>query len=257
MRRSPFRTWISPATIIALVALAVALGGTGYAVVALQPNSVGTAQLRNAAVTSKKVKDGSLMAVDFKKGQLPRGPRGYEGEIGATGATGPTGATGAQGPEGPAGPAGPVGATGTTGATGATGPPGPTQGRMWTASSASVASCAPTDLVTQNLTLSTTSRVQLAATAQVVAAGTVPIQLTAEVWSGGASVASITSGPMMDAPTTKMLMTIAGIASGVSGPVDLMPGTYQLRLRLTEDSPCNVAVNATGISLTAVTLGSG
>ena len=257
MRRNPFRPWMSPATIIALVALAVALGGTGYAVVALQPNSVGTAQLRNAAVTSKKVKDGSLMAVDFKKGQLPRGPRGYEGEIGATGATGPTGATGAQGPEGPAGPAGPVGATGTTGATGATGPPGPTQGRMWTASSAGISNCTPADILSQTLTLSTTSRVQLAATAQVVAAGTVPIQLTAEIWSGGASVASVTSGPMMNAPTTKDLMTIIGIASDVNGPIDLMPGTYQLRLRLTEDSPCNVAVNATGISLTAVTLGSG
>lgn len=254
MRRSPLRTSISPATIIALVALVVALGGTGYAVVALQPNSVGTAQLRNAAVTSKKVKNGSLMAVDFKKGQLPRGPRGYEGEVGATGATGPTGATGAQGPVGAEGPAGPAGATG---ATGATGPPGPTQGRTWTQASGGVSSCSPTDLITQTLTLPTTSRLQLAASAQIVGAGTVPIQLTAEVWSGGASVASVTSGPMMDAPTVKDLMTIIGIASDVSGPVDLAPGTYQLRLRLTEDSPCNVAVDATGISLTAITLGTG
>ena len=243
--------------VVALIALVVAIGGAGYAVVTLPRNSVGTAQLKNAAVTSKKVKNGSLMAVDFKAGQLPRGPRGYEGEIGATGATGPTGATGAQGPAGPEGPAGPAGATGATGAAGATGPPGPTQGTMWTASSAGISNCTPADILSQTLTLPTTSRVQLAASAQVVAAGAIPIQLTAEVWSGGASVASVTSGPMMNAPTTKQLMTIVGIASGVSGPVDLVPGTYQLRLRLTEDSPCNVAVNATGISLTATTLGTG
>lgn len=238
--------------VVALIALAVALGGVGYAVVALPANSVGTAQLKNAAVTSKKVRNGTLLAVDFKKGQLPRGPRGYEGEVGATGATGPTGAAG---PQGPAGPAGATGAAGAQGATGATGPAGPTSGRTWTASSASVASCAPTDLITQNLTLPTTSRLQIGATAQVVAAGSVPIQISAEVWGGGASVASVTSGPMMDAPTTKALMTIFGVAADGNGPVDLVPGTYQVRLRLTEDSPCNVAVNATGISMTVTTLG--
>jgi hypothetical protein len=38
--------------VIASVALMVALGGTGYAAVALAPNSVGTAQLKNNAVNS-------------------------------------------------------------------------------------------------------------------------------------------------------------------------------------------------------------
>lgn len=240
--------------VVALIALAVALGGVGYAVVALPANSVGTAQLKNAAVTSKKVRNGTLLAVDFKKGQLPRGPRGYEGEVGATGATGPTGAAG---PQGPAGPAGATGAAGAQGATGATGPAGPTSGRTWTASSAGISNCTPADILSQNLTLPTTSRLQIGATAQVVAAGSVPIQISAEVWSGGASVASVTSGPMMDAPTTKALMTIFGVAADVNGPVDLVPGTYQVRLRLTEDSPCNVAVNATGISMTVTTLGTG
>ena len=237
--------------VVALIALAVALGGVGYAVVALPANSVGTAQLKNAAVTSKKVRNGTLLAVDFKKGQLPRGPRGYEGAVGATGATGPTGAAG------PQGPAGPAGATGAQGATGATGPAGPTSGRTWTQASGGVSSCSPTDLITQAVALPTTSRLQIGATAQVVAAGSVPIQISAEVWGGGASVASVTSGPMMDAPTTKALMTIFGVAADVNGPVDLVPGTYQVRLRLTEDSPCNVAVNATGISMTVTTLGTG
>lgn len=235
--------------VVALIALAVALGGVGYAVVALPANSVGTAQLKNAAVTSKKVRNGTLLAVDFKKGQLPRGPRGYEGEVGATGPTG------AAGPQGPAGPAGATGAAGAQGATGATGPAGPTSGRTWTASSAGISNCTPADILSQNLTLPTTSRLQIGATAQVVAAGSVPIQISAEVWGGGASVASVTSGPMMDAPTTKALMTIFGVAADGNGPVDLVPGTYQVRLRLTEDSPCNVAVNATGISMTVTTLG--
>ncbi len=50
----------SPAMAISLAALTVALGGTGYAVSQLPENSVGTAQLANGAVTSDKVKDGTL-----------------------------------------------------------------------------------------------------------------------------------------------------------------------------------------------------
>src|SRR4051794_742378 len=76
----------SPSMIVALIALALALGGTGYAAVKLPNNSVGTAQLRKKAVTgakvnanaitSAKVKDGSLLGQDFKAGQLPSGPAG-------------------------------------------------------------------------------------------------------------------------------------------------------------------------------------
>lgn len=40
---------------VALAALFVALGGTSYAAFALAPNSVGTAQLQNRAVTAPKV----------------------------------------------------------------------------------------------------------------------------------------------------------------------------------------------------------
>jgi hypothetical protein len=82
----------SPAMVIAIVALGVALGGTGYAAVTLPANSVGTAQLKKDAVNSLKVKNGSLLKADFKSGQIPAGP------------VGPTGATGTAGPAGPAGP---------------------------------------------------------------------------------------------------------------------------------------------------------
>jgi hypothetical protein len=99
--------------VVAYAALGIALGGTSYAAVGLPRNSVGPLQLKDGAVTAKKlaknsvstlkVQDHSLLRVDFKTGQLPRG---------ATGAAGPAG------PAGAAGPAGPVGATGATGPTG-------------------------------------------------------------------------------------------------------------------------------------------
>src|SRR5262245_46488505 len=91
---------LSYANVMATIAVFLALGGTTYAA-----TKIGTAQLRNGAVTnpklaagavtSGKVKDRSLKAKDFAFGQLPRGPRG---------------------PVGPRGPAGPAGAlTGTAG----------------------------------------------------------------------------------------------------------------------------------------------
>lgn len=103
MRRFPVR--LSPATVIACIALLVALGGTSVAAVRLARNSVGTAQLRNNAVTSPKVKNHSLLRVDFANGQIPAGPRGPAGPPGAAGpagARGPTGPAGAQGPPGAA-----------------------------------------------------------------------------------------------------------------------------------------------------------
>ena len=81
----------SPAFIVALVALIVALGGTSYAALRLPVGSVGTAQLRAGAVTGKKVRAHSLVASDFKSGQLPRGVRGSRGPQGPAGLPGPRG----------------------------------------------------------------------------------------------------------------------------------------------------------------------
>ena len=93
----------SPATVISLIALVVALGGTGYAAITLPAHSVGPEQLKNRAVTGKKihsdavsspkVKDFSLRANDFAPGQLPAGPRGEQGLQGDRGPMGPTAAT--------------------------------------------------------------------------------------------------------------------------------------------------------------------
>ena len=88
----------SPAMVIACIALAVALGGTSWAAVALAPGSVGTAQLKNDAVVSSKVKNGSLLIADFKGGQLVSGAPGAKGDKGDPGSAGATGATGPAGP---------------------------------------------------------------------------------------------------------------------------------------------------------------
>lgn len=87
----------SPATLIALVALFVALGGTSYAVTKLPKNSVGAAQIKKNAVTSAKVKNGTLAVADLSKAA----------QTSLRGQTGPQGAAGAQGPAGPAGPSTP------------------------------------------------------------------------------------------------------------------------------------------------------
>jgi Collagen triple helix repeat (20 copies) len=86
--------------VVAIVALFVALGGTGYAATTLV----------SPGATAAKAKS--------KRGKT--GPRGR---------TGKTGRAGPQGPQGPAGPRGTTGSrgpTGTTGSRGATGPKGTT-----------------------------------------------------------------------------------------------------------------------------------
>ena len=92
----------SYANVTATLALIIALGGTSYAAVTLGRNSVGNVQLKPSAVTSAKVKDKSLMAKDFKAGQVPAGKAGAKGADGAPGAPGAPGTPGQTGPPGPA-----------------------------------------------------------------------------------------------------------------------------------------------------------
>jgi hypothetical protein len=81
----------SPAMIVACIALLFAMTGAGYAAGMLGPNTVGTKQLKKNAVISTKVKNRSLLAVDFKAGQLPRGAQGPQGAQGSQGVQGPPG----------------------------------------------------------------------------------------------------------------------------------------------------------------------
>jgi hypothetical protein len=93
--------------VVASIGLLAALAGTSVAAITNVPLlSVGTPQLKANAVTSAKVKNRTLLAVDFRQGQLPRGPRG---PIGPAGPPGEAGAAGPAGPTGPSGPSGPAG----------------------------------------------------------------------------------------------------------------------------------------------------
>jgi Collagen triple helix repeat (20 copies) len=86
---------ISPALVVSLIALFVALTGTGAA--ADTVNQVRGTSLKAAALVGL-----------VKRG--PRGPRGFRGPRGPRGPAGATGATGATGAAGPAGPKGDPGA---------------------------------------------------------------------------------------------------------------------------------------------------
>jgi hypothetical protein len=97
------RSRLTYANIVGSVALFVALGGGAYAATKLPAGSVGAKQIRANAVTSAHVQNRSLLAQDFKLGQLPAG------ETGAAGPAGPAGEPGAHGATGPAGPQGPPG----------------------------------------------------------------------------------------------------------------------------------------------------
>ena len=94
MKPSVSRLRPSPAMVVSFVALSVALSGTAYAVNQLPARSVGAKQLKNGAVTSIKVKDGSLRTKDFAAGQLPKGPEGPRGPAGPEGSRGPAGNSG-------------------------------------------------------------------------------------------------------------------------------------------------------------------
>ena len=101
----------SPATIISLAALFVALSGTSFAAIVLAPKNT---------VNSGSVINGSLEKVDLSKKAVAalKGNRGRPGATGPRGATGPQGAPGEQGPAGPSGAAGPAGPSGASGPAG-------------------------------------------------------------------------------------------------------------------------------------------
>jgi hypothetical protein len=88
------RPQLTYANVMSTLAAFLALGGTSYAVAR---NSVGNRELKNDAVTSLKVKNGSLSSKDLSV--AARSVRGQRGPAGPSGATGPAG------PAGPGAPA--------------------------------------------------------------------------------------------------------------------------------------------------------
>jgi len=98
---------LSYANVMATVAVFVAFGGVSYAAITLPINSVGSKQIKKRAVknsdlgknavTTGKVKNGSLLSKDFKAGQLPAGATGLQGPKGLKGDTGDPGTNGTNG----------------------------------------------------------------------------------------------------------------------------------------------------------------
>jgi hypothetical protein len=91
----------SPAMVVALIALVLGMSGTGYALT-LPKHSIGKSQLKTNAVTSAKIKNGTIVSKDINR----RTRRALKGQIGAPGQNGP------MGPRGPTGVAGHVGVSG-------------------------------------------------------------------------------------------------------------------------------------------------
>jgi len=97
------RPQLTYANVISTLALFIALGGSSYAAVTLGRNAVKNRHIANNAVTSLKVRDGTLRKGDFARNVLttPKtGPKGDPGAPGAPGATGPKGDKGATGASG-------------------------------------------------------------------------------------------------------------------------------------------------------------
>jgi hypothetical protein len=99
---------LSPGTLISLLALFVALGGTSYAAVTIsgknvKNGSLSGADVKNSSLSGADVKNnslsgadiqkiksgditnGTLLSKDFKTGQLPRGAQGPRGDSGPAG----------------------------------------------------------------------------------------------------------------------------------------------------------------------------
>jgi hypothetical protein len=88
-------TRTAPATMIACIALAVALSGTSYAAFVLPAKSVGTKQFKNRSI--QRVDIGRKTIASFRG---PRGPQGPAGPQGAQGGQGARGIHGLQGNKG-------------------------------------------------------------------------------------------------------------------------------------------------------------
>ncbi len=78
----------TPATIISVLALVVATGGTSYAALSITgkdvvDQSLSGKDIENQTLTGKDVKNASLRGKDFAPGQLPAGPQGPQGPAGA------------------------------------------------------------------------------------------------------------------------------------------------------------------------------
>jgi hypothetical protein len=63
-------SWPSPALVVSIIALVIALGGTSYAAFSVPRNSVGSPQLRNDSVSADKVRNGAVTTNKIRNGAV-------------------------------------------------------------------------------------------------------------------------------------------------------------------------------------------
>lgn len=243
----------SAALVVAIIALVVALAGTGYAALKLPPNSVGSRQLRASAVTSKKVRDGSLTARDFKAGQLPKGS-------GAPGPTGPAGPQGVPGAKGDTGGAGPKGDTGAAGPQGDTGAPGPTFGDMARQSGLlHLAACTDNVAVTKTLTLTQPARLFASANSEYdyyAGTGAQWVQYSVDVSDASGSLGQTQPVTASAAsPQVATILSVSGVLGTASGATVLPAGSYSLKVHANTSNSCSASHYLENTQLSYVVLG--
>jgi hypothetical protein len=215
----------SPAMAVAFVALLAALSGTALALPGkntvdsgdIKKGAVNAPDVGKNAITSGKVKDRSLLAKDFKPGQLPAGPKGDPG------------------PKGDAGPKGDPGLQGDQG------PPGPTFGETTSDGGGTVTGCGPSTVLSQNVTVTSPSRIFASAGGAWTRDGT-------NLNTGTVVVALLQNGTVVarspqgfasefDAGIHRLSVSVSAVLyQGTSSfPVTptayvAQPGTYELRL---------------------------
>ena len=91
--------------VVAVLALVIAMAGTGYAAVTLPANSVGRAQLRRHSVTRSKLADASVTKAKLAHNSVTRSRLSarVRARLRKAGRRGRRGATGPIGPQGPKG----------------------------------------------------------------------------------------------------------------------------------------------------------
>lgn len=234
---------LTPATGLAFVALFVALGGG--AVAALEPrvevklgrHSVGYKELKRSSITSGKVRNRSLLAIDFKRGELP------------------TGATGLQGPQGEPGTPGAKGDTGATGARGDTGATGPTAG--FVTYDGTLNTPASTPVASQTVDLPTAGRLSLTAvtSGQMVCTPNVRCGAYYQLFVDGqplpASGVSSYDTPEQASPTPSGFnLTVVGL----SGQLPAGTHTVALRRGVNQGAPTVTDIGGT-TSISTILLG--
>jgi hypothetical protein len=191
---------------------------------------VGTAQIKNNAVTGAKVKNGSLAAGDFKPGQLPAGPQG------------PAGATGPQGDRGPQGEPGPQGTRGIQGTQGVIASAAVTQktAQGVTMTGTTIVSTGPVEppsgSCTENCRVAT-GPIVVAQPSRIFASAQVEIQNVETITRAAACFLVLEFGGGLTNFTYGANATTAALPSGtremlsMNGATDVGAGTYDIAIR--------------------------